>query len=165
VKPVFQETGDNQCLRCCIATIFEMPLDEVPFFGGALAFDQEAREGAAYGLLQRRELTAWLRKLGLAHTDITAKEDGTPAREWPWGICIANGPTERGTYHAVVWDAEGHHTDTGWPRWVPERREFSFGRMVHDPHPSGAGLLRVESWTCFVVRDPAALARGVRLEG
>ena len=51
--------------------------------------------------------------------------DGEPRS----GIGIASGPTERGLLpHSVVWQD---------------------GQMVFDPHPLGAGLLRVEHWIAF----------------
>lgn len=40
--------------------------------------------------------------------------------EDPGGLCIATGDGPRGRRHSVVWD----------------------GGLLHDPHPSGAGLIR-----------------------
>jgi len=46
---------------------------------------------------------------------------------------IATGPGPRGCRHAVVWRN---------------------GKMVHDPHPSRAGLERMEEYWFFVAIDP-----------
>ncbi|KKK94317.1 hypothetical protein LCGC14_2684070 [marine sediment metagenome] len=46
---------------------------------------------------------------------------------------IMSGPAERGLQHSVV----GRN-----------------GIMVHDPHPSGAGLTKVKIWDFFVAVDP-----------
>lgn len=156
LRPVHQTPGDNQCLRCCVATIFGLAKEEVPFFGGALAFDEHEREMGGFGALQEREFRNWLRARGLEavqlHRFLGDKEYDLSVA--PWGLCIAHGPTERGTYHSVVWDAgywDYPHPPEAGPPW-PWR-----GRMVHDPHPSGVGLTRVDSWTCFAVMDPRRL--------
>lgn len=55
----------------------------------------------------------------------------------PAGYCIASGPAERGLLHSTV---------------------ALDGEIVHDPHPSRAGLLEVIHWIT-ITPDPAA-ARG-----
>ncbi len=52
----------------------------------------------------------------------------------PDGLYLASGPSARGCKHMVVMRA---------------------GKLVHDPHPSGAGLLRVEHVWLAVPVDPA----------
>lgn len=154
MMPLTQVPGDNECLRVAIASLFELPLHEVPFFGGKLAFDTDARNAGRYGLLQDRELGAWLEERGLARLYVTRwRDDDGDVRASPtppWGMCIASGPTVRGTHHAVVWDCNA----------AGDSNEF--GRMLHDPHPSGAGLVEVHVWTCFTIRDPALYARWQR---
>lgn len=49
-------------------------------------------------------------------------------------LTIASGPGPRGHRHCVVYDGGG---------------------LVHDPHPSDAGLLKVESHDFFAVTSPA----------
>jgi hypothetical protein len=53
-------------------------------------------------------------------------------------LCIAHGEASRGVRHAVVWKGS---------------------EMVHDPHPSRAGLIgEPDHLTLLVVQDPGALA-------
>lgn len=55
----------------------------------------------------------------------------------PWGIdYLATGTSPRGAFKHVVIERNGE--------------------LVHDPHPSGAGLLEREGIYYFVVRDPSA---------
>jgi hypothetical protein len=156
VNPLHQVPGDNQCLRVAIASIFELPLEEVPFFGGQYAFeDPDGR----WALAQDRDFREWLKARGLAFQTIALNDEGLARPVMPWGTCIAWGKTQRGTMHAVVWDAGPHWTDD-----EHNPPEAKYGRMLHDPHPDGTGLAEVEGWYCFVVRDPAVHARALAEE-
>lgn len=59
-----------------------------------------------------------------------------PPSHYPAGLYLADGPSERGCGHFVV---------------------MRDGEMVHDPHPSRAGLLNVERVWSLAALDPAAL--------
>jgi hypothetical protein len=138
MKPFHQVPGDRQCVRVAIASLFELPLEEVPFFGGALKFDEAARADGRADRLLVQELDAWLHARGLQRRTFFA---GSAARAW--GVGLAYGHTERGTYHAVVWDHDA-------------------GKLIHDPHPSGAGLLQPDEFVCFAIRDPALFRQAER---
>lgn len=119
MKPVAQrilhdpENGQyGDCMRATIASLLELPSEQVPHFyekGTAEDFDATLRE--------------FLQSLGYALLNLSY---------WEWknfpDICyglkavhhMISGPTERGTYHAVV---------------------GCDGEVAHDPHPSNAGLL------------------------
>lgn len=147
MRPLHQTPGDAQCLRYAVASIFELSVEDVPFFGmrpGISPVDRRAVD-VLY------DLHFWLKERGLAFIEVYADEHGKPQRAI-WGLCIAFGMTARGTHHAVVWDA-GHWLDAG---------SGGIGRMVHDPHPDGTGLTQIEGWRCLIVRDPARLQQGVR---
>lgn len=60
-----------------------------------------------------------------------------PPSRYPAGLYLADGPSERGCGHFVV---------------------MRDGKMVHDPHPSRAGLLNVERVWSLMALDPAALS-------
>lgn len=50
-------------------------------------------------------------------------------------LCIASGPAARGFMHSVVWQA---------------------GKLIHDPHPDGTGLIgEPEDYVVFLATDPA----------
>jgi len=154
--PLHQAPGDNQCFRNCVASIFELPLAELP----PLSSDGD----------QEGELRGWLNERGMSfHKLYNLHMHGEEPKPWYYshggtfqGLGIASGPTQRGTQHAVVWK----HMLWNQPKLEGEEelreRIGSIGVMVHDPHPSGVGLLRVESFTQFIVTDPALYRRWER---
>lgn len=60
-----------------------------------------------------------------------------PASHRPSGLYLADGPSERGCGHFVV---------------------MKDGKLVHDPHPSRAGLLRVDNVWSLMVLDPSMVS-------
>lgn len=113
------EVGDGagNCLQACLASLLGLPLDAVPHFAAIKDGDGEV-EGKRRWFL---ELERWLvgRGLGVA---VWYFEDGRG--DWyasPGTLFLGSGQSPRGDYaHVVVVD----------DRW----------RVVHDPHPSRAGL-------------------------
>lgn len=79
------------------------------------------------------QLQLWLQPRGLAAIDVDAKADiMTPQYA---GFYLTHGRSPRGGMHTVV----------------------SYrGKMVHDPHPSGDGLVEETAHTYFVTIDPSA---------
>lgn len=156
MKPVLQAT-DSDCMRACVASIFELPLESVPFFGEAAIRDIKDRnnmtedERSRAALQQADDFAAWLSSMGLcveyvSDPEACKKRGGNPVK-LPWGLCIGDGKSPRGNWaHATVWDcADG-----------------TSGTLVHDPHPSGAGLDgRPYLFTCFQVMDPAKFFAGM----
>lgn len=57
------------------------------------------------------------------------------------GVMIASGPAERGHIHCVLWRC---------------------GKLLHDPHPSNAGLLKADHFDLMVVLDADRLQAFVR---
>lgn len=114
MKPVDQTLfapGIGNCFSACVASVLEVPLDEVPNFCEGQAADWYDR------------FMAWLRPRGFYA--ITCKIGGRPGEPdggwYPEGIHIAGGKSPRyDCLHAVV--ARGSD-------------------VVHDPHPSRAGVL------------------------
>ena len=149
-----RQRTDHDCLRCCIATIFGLPYEDVPLFGGTEYHD--AKGAASAGWAQTRDIEAWLaqRGLGMAQlpdVSVLSEERRKRGVRLPWGICIASGKSPRGDWdHAVVVEA------------IPMRGsaiegEARFTRLVHDPHPSGAGLAgEPHTYWCFTLLDPRA---------
>lgn len=110
----------GDCLRACVASLVEETLEDVPHFA-------EVADTAADPAQWWWELTAWVdRRFGDRMEIVCIKPEfpvyDTPREEmWPQHV-IATGPSPRGDFnHCVLVDA-----------WT--------GEMVHDPHPSGAGL-------------------------
>lgn len=135
---------DSDCLRACIASLFELTYDQVPDFPAT----PDALEGMSVGMAQDVELAEWLAKRGLGFIRLPepkkAIERGAQSARLPWGLCIGVGGSPRGDWlHCVVMDARENERE-------PE--------VIHDPHPSRAGLnpLRgIEEYIVLVVLDPA----------
>ncbi len=107
----------GDCTRACVASIFELPADQVPHF----AFNGEEPEDEEGGLPWEWRLREWLRGRGFTvmHFRIDSAETDFDPRVLQF-YYVRGGRTLRGTLHDTVW----------------------FGRsMVHDPHPSRAGIL------------------------
>lgn len=155
MKPVDQtvlRTPDDptgppgNCFAACIASILECSIDDVPH----PTVDERDGEGWVRPGGYWERLGAWLASAGYYSVEIV---DGV--RPWTTldlelpGICsfvIAHGDGPRGCKHSVV-AAIG---DGGF-------------RLVHDPHPSRAGLLRDDSgrlrvtgWTFLVPIEVSA---------
>ena len=79
-------------------------------------------------------LKAWLTGIGYALIEVPITENGPGAFHWG-GYAIASGPTVRDNgWHATVW----HN-----------------GKIVHDPHPDGSGITKLETLEFLYPLDPA----------
>lgn len=125
-EPPGDRRGD--CLRACFASIFELDLDEVPHF---------VAQDDWWGCLTR-----WLktRNLAIVERPYTVADDEATVWTPPSPIdvpTVVTGPSPRGggIQHAVV---------------------AINGQVVHDPHPSGAGLAEGSRGVYYLVAlDPA----------
>lgn len=102
----------GNCLAACVASLLELPIEDVPNF---CAFEQWVHEYVSF-----------LNEHGF---DLIANHyfpDGPFPRDLGAGVdglFIAAGPSPRGLNHAVIIDTRGN--------------------LIHDPHPSRAGVLRL----------------------
>jgi hypothetical protein len=131
LKPVFQTIFDadgGNCLSAVIASILELPLEEVPNFAKDNGDDCD------------KAATAWLKDRGLGCISI-----GFDSLEWMAGAyfdnlgeyCILLGPSnfkDRG--HAVVGK-------------VGDKGKID---VAHDPIPGGTGALPGFRWVHFIVK-------------
>lgn len=112
----FGVPGGN-CFSACIASILELPIQEVPYF---MSDDIHGREWII-------KLGNWLRPRGLYPMVLSA------GAKVP-GVHIIHGQSPRGEgTHAVVGIGES---------------------IVHDPHPSRAGIRSVTERTVLVPYEP-----------
>jgi len=131
VTSVFQTRfgEDGNCLAACIASICEVPLDDVP---------QPTREELAsveqwhLYLVRLHEGFLWARGVYLLPVSYLTNTAQSVA---PMGYSILTGRSPRtGGYHSVV---------------------CFDGEVVHDPHPQGKGELgEWHNWQVFVSLDP-----------
>lgn len=125
MRPVYQRVEGypyGECVRASYATILGIPINDVPRFDPA-ACDEI---GEKQGNRERR----WLASIGIDLLEISTESDGTLPQEVL--DCI---PEELGP-----------HLMSGIsPRGFGHRCVGIGGRLVHDPHPSRAGLLTVYS--------------------
>lgn len=123
----------GNCWASCIASILGVPLENVP---DEAATWKEGLTSRSSWRIYEPIVHAWLRDRGYVILQITLPDDF----EFPGGVepyCIMSGPSPRNPEydHAVV--AKGK-------------------TMVHDPHPSKAGLLPGNrTYEFFVSIDPA----------
>jgi hypothetical protein len=107
----------GDCCRCCVATVFDLPPHAVPHF--CHSGEEAPDENGILPWINR--LQAWLEPRGyvaIFYESDCAAEDW--ALRWPFHY-LRCGNTSRGpALHDTVWFAD---------------------KMVHDPHPSRAGLL------------------------
>lgn len=82
----------------------------------------------------REEVNKWLKPRGLFYLDIGIPEDHRAEHLFAFaGYHVISGMGPRGCRHSVVGKA---------------------GKMIHDPHPSGAGLLTEEEYGFLIPIDP-----------
>lgn len=119
------EAGTHgDCCRACVATLLQIDPAILPH--------PIKTEG-----VWNMEFHRVLREMGYAIRSVTYNPDMTPdcvIQDVNWSgfivpdLVMAAGPSPRGPWlHAVVWHRPAH-------------------AMVHDPHPSRAGLTRIESF-------------------
>lgn len=126
----------GDCYRTAVACLLDLPPDDVPhFYANENKSDPEVR----------KELQNWLVKehrLGIAAVYFNCQLSITEVMEfvgrWNPGLYyLFSGGSERDTFHVVV---------------------CRDGKMVHDPHPSGAGLIGpFQDTYCCEFLVPAAL--------
>jgi hypothetical protein len=137
VKPVFQklrhappQMGD--CLRACVASIFELPLETVPHF-----VQGEANINDGYNENWFSVLYEWALLLGFETVLLDAKD--TPIGEgtiyFALSPCIATGKSTVGGWnHSCVWRN---------------------GALAHDPAGRGGFVGEPLDYIVFVPIDPA----------
>jgi len=113
----------GNCYSACIASILELPIE---------SFDEFHRLYSAWGVLHEAgEKVSW--EVRTAHvSEIQERTGHIPIHVQfggdtivPLGWSIANGPAERGVDHSCV---------------------ALNGTIIHDPHPSRAGLISIEDF-------------------
>lgn len=116
------EGAVGDCLSACIASVLDLPLDDVPIF---------VAEPDWYGAC-----VAWLRARGIALVLLQNLQN-----EWPWIPpdnlpIIVGGPSPRGPWHHAV---------------VGIWRDGGAMQVLHDPHPSRAGLAGNEIFAAYLL--------------
>jgi hypothetical protein len=123
VKPYDQlvlksDTTIGDCWRACIASILEVPPEEIPHF-----MEIDMRGGDSFYITSE----AWLNERGLTLChDVSLPENG--------GFCIYCDVSPRGGGHAVVGNADELVE-------VPDKPGVKIPTVAHDPHPSRDGVL------------------------
>jgi hypothetical protein len=140
MKPVDQTlTGEaGNCFSACLASLLELPVEQVPNFGvdGLPPFGVTEAEHLLWSRRFFENVNAWLAPLGFSYFEVATPE-ALPEILWaavPSGFWIAVGPGGRETTNHAV---------------VMQGRE-----IVHDPHPSRAGLLEARGIGVLVPLDP-----------
>jgi len=145
MKPVMQticnfQTGN--CVQACVASIFELPLDQVPNFmmGGPDHF--------------RAHLNWWCYKIGIVALDICFGDADAEALIFDsWVIAVGKTP------RLEEWDG----LDPEYREKYKDARHavvWHNGKIAHDPYPNGKGLIgKPELFTVFIIKDPSKLLK------
>lgn len=134
-QTIFGEGGN--CYPACLATLFGVPLDRIPNFCALY-------KGTRWAVEAQR----WLvQHVGVSFITLHVQEkDEEGVLPLPDGaVGILAGPAARGHHHAVV-----------------AKYRNGACEIIHDPHPSRAGLIKPVCFDFFVMMRPHA-DRGVRL--
>lgn len=122
----------GDCYRACIASVFEMELEDVPHFveiGEHLGDDDGS--GTHHWWHVTRE---WLRRVFNLDICNIGVESWPQVRadvlqsDWRWALAAGKSP--RDTNHIVVWDAVADE-------------------LAHDPSPHGGGIVKPEFFEVF----------------
>ena len=127
----FTQRGD--CLPACLASIFEIPIEDIPHFNNTADW---------WGTM-----IAWLNGRGFA-----LWQSPSPITYPTSPLCIVSGKSPRdpeNVTHAVVGRGRSlPRYPKGEPMW----------EVVHDPHPDGTGIHgEPQSFWYFIALDPARL--------
>lgn len=121
----------GDCFRCCIASLLELSAARVPHFAD---YDWDDTSGRWFV-----DLNKWLAPRGVAYIELPVSDDGPESvAKWLSGATafgfdiyhIIGGNSPRGVDHAVV---------------------ARNGVIVHDPHPSRAGLVGPQSNGAYMI--------------
>ena len=142
MTPVMQtRTGKGgNCFQACLASLFDLPLEEVPDFCN-MPGDWLSR------------CNRWLyQNMNLC---ILSLPWGVLSKHWSdmdRGLCLLSGPNRRGVRHSVVGRFQMH--DDGTQDCI----------CIHNPNPNDWGeLAEVDTVDVFLVANPHVLAGGLRL--
>ncbi len=116
-------TTSGNCHQASLASILELPLDEVPDFCNLYDDDNWAKEEKIW---LKAKFNMW--SLTLWAKDFKFKEDKIPD-----------------TYHLISGKS---------PRDVMHSCVGLSGEIIHDPHPSKKGLVKIEYFDFFILCDP-----------
>lgn len=135
MKPVTQtiipgpDENRGNCFQACVASIFELPLEEVPDFCSIPRWE--------------KWLETWLAERGFAYLEARLDTDEPAIYPIPKGvICVVSGHTDRHPtrLHSVVAGTAGNGVT--WD-------------FLHDPHPAGTFLTRATLLMVFLPLDPS----------
>ena len=126
----------GNCYQAAIASVLELPLDEVPHFA---TFARDWFEQSAPWFRQRGMIRSFYHEQALK--DLSWPLYLAPGADF-WGERVSHivaalgaGPSPRGPFrHVVVLDPDS-------------------GAMIHDPHPSGAGVVEVDELELILALD------------
>jgi hypothetical protein len=144
--PVDQR-GDSDCLRACIASIFEVPYEDAP--DTARPDGEIDEQGRATS--QQNTVNEWLKQRGLIEWQLDMEADPPVLRRGV--VHRRDGSTEPGDF---TWPGPpvSYYVGSGTsPRGVGHAVVMRFGSIVHDPHPAKDMTIdRIDAIHVYVAR-------------
>jgi len=143
MKPIMQtdftfESGN--CMQACVASIFELPLDQVPNFN---------REGPDH---YNTFISDWASEFNMIALDIALTDDTLTLFKDTHMIAIGDSPRSPNYVHSTSGPEEFqiHHNHQ------KHACIYLNNEIVHDPHPDGTGIyLPQDFFTVFIIKDPS----------
>ena len=130
----------GDCLRACVASVFELPIEEVPHFAEAPSWIAALR--------------GWLKPMGLVveNEGYNGQSLDSPRRYYSgWWIASVESENIEGATHAVVMRGMGNEYEGDDGRWY---------EVAHDPSPHPRRTpYKFRAAYYFVALDPAVIAR------
>jgi len=144
VIPVDQR-GASDCLRACIASIFEIPWEDAPDTAPPPSVDDRSWS-------QHNIVVAWCKERGVVPWTLEAKPEDRPVLRR--GRQIDSEGNERPADFVWPFPFATHYVGGGkGPRGVEHCVVMRQGKVVHDPHPNrDTTIEHIDSITLFVAR-------------
>jgi hypothetical protein len=138
MKPVDQriiDPGHGDCMRACLASLLELPYEEVPHLREIQNKGEQSWFEVMFGFLRKHGYD-FAGTFSKSFKNSSGEWEGRPIEAYDWedlrsrssgvmGFYMAGGPSPRlNCSHAIIIDARGN--------------------LIHDPHPSRAGVLKID---------------------
>src|SRR5688500_13744505 len=138
---------DGSCYPTCYACILDMELEEVPYFNLFYFTSSKQKANLNYYINQTYNNSEYSEETNRHNREVFENE-----RDWLWGNAREYWLISMGYTEDYIADVEK------WLKEEPERPYlahgqsprtghvvvFKNGKMIHDPHPSNSGLIKIE---------------------
>lgn len=138
VDQIIFEDGKGDCLRACVASILHRTIDQVPNFWELIRPEGDLQAA----------LDEWLQPRGYSAIRLHLTDNDTLKRAW---VGYAEGPA---SYVVLSGDGPRVNASGKYKQHAVVGQPNGYGfKIVHDPHPSRAGLITGPFAVMWIVRS------------